>query len=50
MNDGNPNTDTVNLFLRKLEETIKMEGLPLEIIIDKQNETQPDSEPQEDEA
>ena len=50
MNNGTPNTDTVNLFLRKLEETIKMEGLPLEIIIDKQNETQPDSEPQEDEA
>ncbi len=50
MNDGNPNTDTVNLFLRKLEETIKMEGLPLEIIKDKQNEAQPDSEPQEAEA
>ena len=50
MNDGNPNTDTVNLFLRKLEETIKMEGLPLEIIKDKQNETEPDNEPQEDEA
>ena len=31
MNDGNPNTDTVNLFLRKLEETIKMEELPMEI-------------------
>lgn len=50
MNDGNPNIDTVNLFLRKLEETIKMEELPLEIIKDKQNETQPDSEPQQDEA
>ena len=50
MNDGNPNTETVNLFLRKLEETIKMEELPLEIIKDKQNETQPDNEPQEDEA
>ena len=50
MNDGNPNTDTVNLFLRKLEETIKMEGLPLEIIKDKQNEAQPDSELQEAEA
>ncbi len=31
MNDGNTNTDTVNLFLRKLEETIKMEELPMEI-------------------
>ena len=50
MNDGNPNTDTVNLFLRKLEETIKMEELPLEIIKDKQNETQSDSEPQQAEA
>ena len=31
MNDGHPNTDTVNLFLRNLEETIKMEELPMEI-------------------
>lgn len=31
MNNGTPNTDTVNLFLRKLEETIKMEELPMEI-------------------
>ena len=31
MNNGTPNSDTVNLFLRKLEETIKMEKTPMEI-------------------
>ena len=30
-NDGTANEDAVNMFLRKLEETIKIEGLPLEI-------------------
>ena len=30
-NDGTANDDAVNMFLRKLEETIKIEGLPLEI-------------------
>ena len=30
-NDGTANDDAVNMFLRKLEETIKIEDLPLEI-------------------
>lgn len=30
-NEGTANDDAVNMFLRKLEETIKIEGLPLEI-------------------
>ena len=31
MDDGKPNVETVNQFLKTLEETIKMEDLPLEI-------------------
>ena len=40
MNNGTPNTDTVNLFLRKLEETIKMEKTPMEIKPDSQDNGQ----------
>ncbi len=40
INNGTPNTDTVNLFLRKLEETIKMEKTPMEIKPDSQDNGQ----------
>lgn len=47
--DGSPNTESVILFLKKLEETIK-EETPLKIIMNAQPEEQTDSEPQKVEA